>query len=233
MTKLAVMQPYWFPYIGYYQLLYSVDKFVFLDDVNFIKKGWINRNRIISSGEEKLITIPLVKASQNRKIKDIDVVAGEQWKNKIIKLLSHSYAKSRYFDQVIDLVIKSIDYEGSSISGFATSSILSVIDYLGGCDVEISYSSEQENSDLKGQNRILSICKNGRCSTYINALSGMDLYTKQDFLMNDIDLLFLHPKIQEYRQNSSVFLPGLSIIDVLMMNPPDKVREMLASYSLV
>ena len=232
MTKLAVMQPYWFPYIGYFQLLYSTDKFVFLDDVNFMKKGWINRNRFICSGQEKLITIPLVKSSQNKKIKDIAVVFEDQWKRDIIKLISHSYSKSPYFDEVMNLVINSIDSKSSSISDFSAISIVAVMDYLGGFDVEISYSSEQGSIAFNGQNRIISMCEKSGCSTYINLMGGMHLYNKQEFLKRNISLLFLHPKIQEYPQHTRTFIPGLSIIDVLMMNSPQQVRAMLNNYDL-
>jgi hypothetical protein len=227
------MQPYWFPYIGYYQLFHAVDKFIFLDDANFIKKGWINRNRINSSGSESFITIPLAKASINRKINTIDTHDDDRWKKKITNTLVHAYAKAPYYQPVADVVEKSLSNKDDGIVAYASKSVASVLSYLDVPTVEIGYSSEIESTGLKGQDRIIQICENAECTTYINLSGGMSMYNKDDFEKRGIKLSFLSPVLEEYPQKASSFLPGLSILDVLMMNSPSEVRKFLASYQLV
>lgn len=231
--KLAIMQPYWFPYIGYFQLLQAVDKFVFYDDVNFIKQGWINRNRIVVSQQDKLITIPLHKASSYQKIRYTNVAFDTKQKEQMIRTLYQAYAKAPYRSKIINLVEQSFDIKQTSISDFAASSIHQVINYLKLKSPEFVYSEKYGNSTLVGQERVLDICIKENCTTYINSIGGVKLYNREHFLSKGVNLRFLETTFQQYPQLSPRFIPGLSIIDILMMNSPDTARKMLTNYNLL
>lgn len=116
--KLAIMQPYFFPYIGYFQLIHAVDKFIILDDVNYINRGWINRNKIIINGEAKWFTLSLDKASQNKLIKEINISSKDVFHEKLLKTLKIFYGKAPYFNQVYDLLNKLFKIENYNLSSF-------------------------------------------------------------------------------------------------------------------
>jgi hypothetical protein len=157
--KVGIMQPYFFPYIGYYQLIQAVDKFILLDDVNFIKRGWINRNRIAVNKHEHLFTIPLEKTSQNKLIKDIEVSDAFNWRATLLKTISYNYKKAPYYAVAFPLIEDIILYNERQLSGFLYYSLTRILDYL---DVRttIVYSSRvYNNSEFKGQERIIDICQ--------------------------------------------------------------------------
>ncbi|HEX8397609.1 MAG TPA: WbqC family protein [Pyrinomonadaceae bacterium] len=229
--KIAVMQPYLFPYIGYFQLLNAVDKFVVFDDVNFIKKGWINRNNILVNGQKYLFTVPLKDASQNKLIKEIEIAEGD-WQKKFLKTLSQSYKKAEFFDETFALIEKTV-YSGESfIAKLILGSLLLLKDALG-INTEIVPSSEiYNNRELKAQDRILDICKQEKASEYVNPAGGTELYDRRNFSENGVKLFFLKPQPFTYRQFGDEFVPHLSIIDVLMFNGAAGTRELLSKYDL-
>lgn len=214
--KIAIMQPYFFPYIGYFQLINLVDEFVVYDDVNYINRGWINRNKICVSGNEKYIQVPLNKVSQNKLIKDISVVSEDKWKQKIIKTVEFNYKKSPFFNKVITLLTEVLYSSYSSIAELNLIGIKAVVQFLNIQTHIIETSTNFSNSSLKGQDRILDICQQQKAETYINPIGGRDLYNKELFEVNNLTLKFLNPRAVSYPQQSKTFLPFLSIIDVLM-----------------
>lgn len=220
--KLGVMQPYCFPYIGYFQLYNLVDKFIYLHDVNYINKGWINRNRILinASSTEYLFTIPLKKASQNKKINEIELAEDYlSWKRKFLQTLKHYKAES-YFDLVYPLLNKILEPE-KTIDLQAIKSVEEIAKYLD-INKETELSSKYEL--LKGEQRILTICKQNNVSTYINPIGGIELYSKENFEREKINLLFLKPNDK---------LPKLSIIDLLMRHSKVEIKEMLGEFECV
>ena len=231
--KLAIMQPYFFPYIGYFQLINSVDKFIFYDDVNYIKGGWVNRNNILVNGNNFWITLQLKKASPNKNINEIYV--GNN-KGKIIKTIYQYYKKAPYFNHcipIIDLIFNNIN-SGMLLSSVAALTIKEVAKYLA-IDVKFEFSSlVYENTKLlRKEDRLIKICKLNGAKTYINPIGGKSLYTKEIFKKNDIDLFFLKTLPIEYKQFKDKFVPNLSIIDVMMFNSIEKIREMLFDFELV
>lgn len=225
--KLAIMQPYFFPYVGYYQLANLVDKFIFFDDVNYIRRGWVNRNRILISGAEKYITIPVLYAEVNAKINEIKISNDLDWRRKILQQLAHSYKKAPYYKQAFGVVERVIYSSDESLSDIAKSSIKFVFNYLG-LNQNFQSSSEMSASENKGQARIIDICKSEGAGIYINAPGGRELYDPADFYQEKIEIRFLNIVLNEYPQFSGCFHPGLSMIDVMMFNSPEKIRQMLA-----
>ena len=235
MMKIAVMQPYIFPYIGYFQLINAVDLFVFYDDVNFIKQGWINRNKILLNGNAFLFTIPLEKATSFCLIKEtlINEKFYGNWKDKFKQSIVQNYKKAPFFDEVNNIIIKVLDSKCKTISGLAIESVQAVSNYL---KIETNFliSSERyDNIDFERKDRLLDICKKENASQYINALGGQELYDVESFHEKNIKLSFIKNLPQEYKQFKNEFVPGLSIIDVLMFNSPTEVKLMLDNYVLV
>jgi hypothetical protein len=232
--KLAIMQPYIFPYIGYFSLIHSVDKFVFFDDVNFIKRGWINRNKILSSKKELLFSIPLKKASQNKLINEIFIADEVPWEDKLLRTIEHSYGREPGFIKAYPLIEEVVRYKAEKISELANFSIMKICKYL---EIERDFvnSSALLGIDLnkRGQDRIIDICKNVDADTYNNAIGGMSLYSKDLFKENNIKLNFISPIITPYNQSSEKFISHLSIIDILMYNKKEDVIKMIESYEHV
>jgi|SRR5690606_3184039 len=233
--KIAVMQPYIFPYIGYFQMVNAVDKFVFYDDVNYIKQGWINRNRILGSNKDYLFTVPLKNASSFSLISEtlINEVLFEKWKLKFLQTIQQSYKKAPHFERVFDMLKTFFNSNYVSISEMAIESVKLVSEYLG-LDTEFVLSSETyQNKELERQERLIDICKTENANHYINALGGQELYKKEDFLKEGIQLDFIKTQQIEYKQFNNEFMPWLSIIDVLMFNSKEEIAEMLNKYELV
>ncbi|MFS2015445.1 WbqC family protein [Massilia sp. CT11-108] len=226
--NLAIMQPYFFPYIGYFQLIAAADKFVFYDDVNFIKNGWINRNRLVLAGTTRYITVPLAGASPFLKINQINLQDGEGWRRKLLESLRHSYSKAPYFDDVSALV-QEVLVANEKISEVAKASLTAVCRHLGLEREFVSSSSIYGNDALSGQARVLDICSKEGATAYYNLPGGKDLYSEQDFARQNISLHFIQPRIEPYPQFTEQFQPGMSIIDVLMFNDRAKAKAMICS----
>lgn len=230
--RLAIMQPYLFPYIGYFQLIHAVDRFVVYDDVNYIKKGWVNRNNILVNNGPFLFTVPLVGASQNHLIKDLLVSSEEPWRAKLLRTISSSYTKAPYFDRVFPLVDQALAVEGVSISVFNIGILRAVCHYIGISTTIIPSSTVYEASHLKGQERILHICAKEKADHYINPIGGVELYDRGRFADRGVQLSFLRSGLPAYQQFGGDFSPGLSIIDVLMFNAPEAVLAMMDQFEL-
>lgn len=228
--KLAVMQPYFFPYLGYFQLLHAVDKFVSFDDVNFIKKGWINRNYILLRCQPHRITVPLSQASQFKSIAATRVAAAGLWQANILKTLQQAYARAPFFKPVYALVEDVIKAPSGSLADLALDSIRAVMEYLSLPAKIHPSSSGYGNRSLKGPARILDICRQENATAYYNLPGGEALYERAAFAAAGIELHFIQPGEPRYRQFDCSFVPHLSILDVLMFNAPEKVREFLDCY---
>lgn len=232
MIKLAIMQPYFFPYIGYFQLIAAVDKFVIYDDVNFINKGWINRNNILINGKAGLISVPLKGASQNKLIKDIAPVSENKWRNTLLKTIEQNYKKAPMYSSVYPLLQYLINDEAETISELNYKGIKAVCYYLNISTTLIPSSVVYGNSDLKGQFRILDICIKENAQHYINPVGGMELYNREVFNKEGISLSFIRSEPSPYKQLTNEFIPALSIIDVLMFNDLEQVKILLNQFNL-
>lgn len=231
-ATIAIMQPYLFPYLGYFQLAAAVEKFVFYDDVNYICGGWINRNRINLNGESAFFTVPLAKASSFRKINEIKVVSDRHWKDKIFRTLRHAYGKAPFFPITMPLFEDVLDSNEAFIGEIAKKSIIRVASLLGLKTVFISTSANYNNSELSGAARVIDICRLESADCYINLAGGKALYHTQYFSSHQVTLRFLSPGLQPLKQVSERFLPGLSIIDLLMYYDIEAIREMLSLATL-
>jgi hypothetical protein len=230
--KLAIMQPYFVPYIGYFQLINLVDRFVIYDDVNYIKGGWINRNRILINSEPRYLTVPLKGMSPNKLINEIFLTSEEKSMDKLMKTIYMAYKSAPFFDEVFSLLKECLMCRGN-ISGFNTQIIKKICFYLGIKTQIIETSTRYNNKDLKGQNRVLDICRQENATHYINPIGGQSLYDANTFKENGIQLNFINTAYFEYKQFNNDHVPFLSIVDIMMFNSPDEITQMLDKYTLV
>lgn len=227
------MQPYIFPYIGYFQLIKEVDLFVFYDDVNFIKRGWINRNRLLQNNEAQLFSVPLIKASQNKLINEVELGFDEKWKNQFFLTLKHNYSKAPYYENVIGLVEDVFSEDLKTISDLAISSVLKSCSYLGlNTKYELSSDAFPETKGMDKADRLIEICKKSNGTEYINPAGGVELYDKDYFEAREIKLFFIENEIIPYAQFGNDFVGGLSILDVLMFNSREQVIDLLKCYKI-
>ncbi len=231
--KIAIMQPYIFPYIGYFQLINAVDKFILYDDVNYIKGGWINRNQILLGGKKTYFTLDLKDSSSFKKINQILVVGRV---DKLIKTLRQAYSKAPYFDNVFPIIEKIFSNitTNSLISNIAEISLKEISMYFNiKTQFELSSEKYSESIDLLKEERILKICKLNNSETYINAIGGKDFYDKKYFSDNKVNLFFIKSNLIQYQQFKNDFIDNLSIIDVMMFNSLIEIQQMLGDYELI
>lgn len=232
--KVAIMQPYFFPYLGYFQLINEVECFVFYEDVNWINRGWINRNSIIVNKQASLITVPCKDTSQNKKINTICHGLDRTVTKKLLKTIEHSYKKAPFFEKVYPLLEDVLRTESNYIADISISSIKIVSNYLK-IDVDFKKSSDLKIDDkFSGGDRLIKICKSLKSKNYINPIGGKNLYDKSYFQASDISLNFLQMNQVEYPQNNESFVANLSIIDLIMNVDPSIIKnKYLNEYTIL
>lgn len=232
--KLAIMQPYFLPYIGYFQLINAVDVFVVYDNIQFTKKGWFHRNRILVNGTDKMFSVPLKKDSDyldvaQRELADSFVSES----NKIIRKIQASYQKAPYYKEVMPLIEECFQLGSGNLFDFIHTS-LKLLTRFFQIDTDMIISSAIDiDHTLKSQDKVIAICKNLNADIYINAIGGQNLYVPEVFRNERIELRFIKTKFVEYKQFDNEFVPWLSIIDVLMFNSMEDVKKNIKEYELV
>lgn len=232
--KLGLMQPYFMPYIGYWQRIKAVDRHVIYDDVNYIKNGWMNHNRILLNGEEHLFNIPLIGASPNKLINEVGVNNSPKVQDKMLKTLEQGYKKSRYFYEAMSCLEPILKSPETNLAKYLEFQIREICKYMGiETELLMSSSIDKDNS-LKGRDKVVAICKTQGAEIYYNALSGDHLYDKTDFANEGIQLVFIRDRGSvQYTQRSKEFIPSLSIIDVLMNCSKEELGDLLEDYELL
>lgn len=235
--RLGIMQPYFFPYIGYWQLINAVDEFIIFDIVQFIRHGWIERNRILKPQEGwQYISAPLEKHHRETLIKDIRIKNGNEWKDTIIRQLSHYKKRAPFFNNTIDLLYDIFLNDYDTITQFNYNAISKICSYLNintkivilkELNLEIEYASAPDEWALN-------ICKKiPECNEYWNPEGGKTFFNEQKYITNNIKIRFLKAKNIEYNQHRDRFEPYLSIIDVMMFNSQETIKKMLTDYELI
>lgn len=228
------MQPYLFPYIGYFQLMDAVDRFVVADDLQFIKQGWINRNRLLINGVPAYFTVPLKRHPSDALIREVEIDdrPARRWRRTLLKTIGNFYRRAPSFEPVFPIVERVIAGPFNLIADMARASLREVGSYLGISATIVESSSVFGNAHLKAQERVLDTCRAAGATDYVNAIGGRDLYAAEAFLSRGIRLHFLCGDAIEYPQFGSPFVPSLSIIDVLMCTSQTEARALLKRYRL-
>ena len=233
MKSVGIMQPYFFPYIGYFQLIAAVDVFIVYDNIKFTKNGWINRNRMLQNGKDAMFTLPLKGGSDYLDVREREL-ATDFKRDKMLNLFKGGYRSAPYFSQAFPLIERIVRYEDANLFRFLHHSIVKTCEYL--CiATEIGIASEIAiNHELKNQDKVIALCAAVGATKYLNAIGGTKLYSKEAFLEKGIDLKFVISKPFEYAQLGCGFVPWLSIIDVIMFNPLDTVQACISTnYELI
>jgi len=231
--KLGIMQPYLFPYIGYWQLLNAVDRYIIADDVNFIKAGWINRNNILLKGKPYKVIIPIKDASSNRLICDTEILDDQYWRNKLLKTISSSYKKAPFYNDVFPIIDDIINQKEVKISRYLEYSIRRICEYLLIDTQIVMATSVDDGKVLPCAEKVIDICKMQGADQYYNAIGGQELYSYEEFCKSGIEISFVKTNPIVYKQFKNVFVPDLSIIDVMMFNSVQEMHELLSGFELV
>lgn len=232
--KSAIMQPYFLPYLGYWQLINAVDVFVIYDDVQYSKRGWFSRNNLLLNGKKTLFSIPLEKSSDYLDVKD-KFISKSSKKNitKILNSIKQSYRNAPHFDSVYPLVESIFEFEDDNLFNYIYNSVNKICDHIG-INTKVVISSDLGlDKSLKGVKRVIDINKKIDSSFYINPIGGVKLYDKAEFESHGIELKFLESKLPSYDQNIENFEPYLSIIDVMMWCSKAEVKLFLNEYELI
>lgn len=233
--SIAIMQPYFFPYISYFQLINAVDTFVIYDNIQYTKKGWINRNRLIFNNKIEYFTINLVKDSDYLDVveRKISPLFFEKESKKILNKIKQNYRKAPFFNEIYPILIKIFFLKTDNLFDYIFESLKIISDYFEIKTILIKSSSLNINHELKGVNKVLGICNILNANNYINPIGGIELYNKKEFLKEGVTLNFLKSYQIKYHQFNIDFVPNLSIIDVMMFNSKEEIKEMLNKFQLV
>lgn len=227
------MQPYFFPYLGYFQLIAAVDVFVVYDNIKYVKSGWINRNRILRNGEAVPFSLPLKGAADRLDVRDREI-ARDYRADRLLNQVRGAYRAAPHFAETCSLIEGILRYSDHNLFGFLHHAIRCVCNRLGiATQIRISSALAIDHA-LKKQDKVLALCRALGTDTYVNAIGGQELYSREDFLHQGLELKFLRSKPYEYPQFGGAFVPFLSIIDALMFNPLERVRDcVFENYELV
>jgi len=231
--KLAIMQPYFLPYIGYFQLIAAVDMFIVYDNIKYTKKGWINRNRMLQNGKDAMFSLPLKSDSDYLDVCERELAADFN-RDKLLNQINAAYRRAPYFAQTFPLVEQIVRYDDTNLFRFLHHSIVKTCEHLNiATEIRVS-SGIAIDHNLKNQDKVLALCAAVGANAYVNAIGGMELYSKETFREKGIDLKFIRSKPFEYAQFGDAFVPWLSIIDVMMFNSlADVEQRILCNYVLV
>ena len=228
------MQPYLFPYLGYFQLINAVDKIVIYDNIEYTRKGWINRNRILLDGKDKFFTIPVKKDSDFLNIRERYLADNSEIKiRKILAQISNSYRKAPFFKEIYPVLERLFLSGKKNLFDYVFNTISEICTLLE-IKTELIISSELKmDHDLKAEQKVLEINRILNSDIYINPIGGTELYDKENFKNKGVELLFIKSKPISYDQSGNEFTEGLSIIDVMMFNDLNKVKSFLNEFELV
>lgn len=230
--KIAVMQPYLFPYIGYFQLIKAVDTYVLYDDVQWIR-GWINRHTILQNGGEEKGTLAVEKHGSRDLINQVSFISDSQLKKDYLNKIRNAYQKAPHFQEIFPLIEDIVNYENRAVPYLIAYSIKQLSKLLN-IKTQLLLSSEIDyNRTLNAQDKIIDIVQKLGGNIYINNINGQHLYNREDFAAQNLTLKFLEKEIEPYKQFDNEFVPYLSIIDVLMFNDIETVRKMVIKGKLV
>lgn len=231
--KVAIMQPYFLPYIGYFQLINAVDLFIVYDNIKYTKKGWINRNRMLLNGADAMFSLPLKKDSDA-----LDVVkrflAADFDREKLLNGWKGAYAKAPYFEQTIPLLERVVRNTEQNLFRYIHAAISETCGHLGiRTQIRISSTIPIDHA-LKNEEKVLALCEAVGADTYINPVGGLEMYSRDAFQARGVNLKFIQSNSFEYDQFKNPFVSWLSIVDILMFNAiPDVQRQVRHGFQFI
>ena len=232
--KTGIMQPYFLPYLGYFQLINACDSFVVYDNIQFTKKGWIHRNRMLLNGKDMMFTLPLKNDSDYLNVDQRFLGENyEKEKAKILGQVKSSYSKALHFKTAFPIIEDIFNDSERNLFAFIFNALKKINNYLDITTPLIVSSTIDIDHSLKGKHKVIALIKKLGADTYINPIGGMELYSKDEFSENGIALQFHKMKPVVYPQFSNEFIPYLSILDVMMFNDKTTIRGFLNEFELL
>lgn len=227
---VGIMQPYFLPYMGYWQLISAVDEFVIYDNIKYTKKGWINRNRFLQNGKDELFSLPLKADSDTLDVAERELSPDFE-RDKLIRQLQGAYRKAPHYTENFPVIEDIIKNPEQNLSEYISASIHKLCEYLG-IGTKLTASSEVaiDHQSLKGQDKVMAICHALDATSYLNPIGGLELYDKSTFEKSGLELSFLRSQVLPYQQFGQPALPHLSILDVLMFNSREQTQAYLSSF---
>lgn len=233
MKRVAVMQPYFLPYIGYFQLIGAVDEFIVYDDIQYTKKGWINRNRYLCEGRDRLFSLPLQAGSSLADVRERRLAAGFD-REALLNRLREAYRQAPCFEETFPLVESVVRHDEANLFAYLLHSIRAVGSHLGIATPLTVSSTLGTDRALAGADRVIALCRRAGADTYINPIGGRELYAADAFARHGLALRFLRSGEVRYPQFGDGFVPALSIVDVLMFNGREATRRLVdGAYELL
>ena len=233
--KLGIMQPYFFPHMGYYSLIHHVDRWIFFDTVQYIRRGWINRNRILKPQEGwQYIQVPVRKHAREMPIKDVRVSDANDWRGRAFRQLEHYQKIAPYYEDVTEFLRDALENDLSSLAELNAHLIAKTFAYLAlPFEYEMFSAMDLRLGEVAAPGDwALEISRELEASEYINPPGGREIFDKERFAAASIQLQFLTANPAEYSQRRREFIPGLSILDVMMFNSRDEIHGMLNDFEL-
>jgi len=231
--SVAIMQPYLFPYLGYFQLMHHVDQFVVFDTAQYIRRGWINRNRILLDQKPHTFTLPVRKAPRDTLIADMLLASDAKAVSKLLHTIYVAYREAPYFESTYAMVESILQSTESSLCIRLVDQLQQILTHLN-IDTQITLASQIEVRSVEGaENRILGMCEALGATTYINPWNGQDLYTPTRFHERNMHLGFLEMQVIPYPQKVTEFVSHLSIVDVLMHCSVEEIHRLLSQYRIL
>ena len=225
--RVAIMQPYFLPYIGYWQLIADADAFVIYDNIKYTKHSWINRNRFLLNGEPRVFSLPLRHGPDEADVIEREI-AGNYLPQDLMRRFEGAYKKAPHYAETMEVIVRVLWCKDVNLFGYIRNSVEEIAGHLGITTPIIRSSAiEIDHMNLKSQDKVLAICKALNATEYVNASGGVELYDRIKFQEQGIRLDFIRSKALRYQQFGETFVPWLSIVDVLMFNPIEQVREII------
>jgi len=229
---VAAMQPYFFPYIGYFQLMAACDLFVIRDDAQFIAGGWVNRNRILVGGMPRWITMPVARAPHHLPIKAREYLLDHPLARRIRRRIVAAYEGAPYFAATMVTIDEALSCQDANVAEYNTR-LLAMLARRLGINTPVCMASGIGSTQLRGEQRVIEICIQVEASTYVNPVGGAHLYDRTHFAEFGVMLRFLRSCAPAYRQFGDASVSSLSVIDVMMFNDASSIAEMIRAYHLV
>lgn len=235
MKRVAIMQPYFLPYIGYFQLINAVDEFIIYDNIQFSKKGWFHRNRLLQNGKDEYFTLPLKKDSDFLDVKERFL--SESWeseKDKILRKIRENYRKAPFFEATFPLIEAIFNFKNTNLFEFSFNSLKTLCKWL---DIKtafiISSTLDIDHGSLRGEAKVVALCKASHATHYVNPIGGLELYNRTNFENSNLELSFIKSKPIVYQQFNESFVPWLSILDLMMFNSKDQIKLWLSEFDVI
>lgn len=231
------MQPYFFPYPGYFSLIKATNKWIVFDTPQYANYSWMNRNRIINCNDDNWMyfIVPLKKRPLRTSINSIVIQNEVNWKEKIISQLGYYKKHAPYYNHVVEFLRETLTSEFVKLSDLNIHTLKATCKYIGiDFNYEIYSEMNLQIEDIHAPDEWgLNICKAMGVSKFINPERGQNFIDRQKYLNEKVDIKFLEYRYPDYDQKMEEFIPGLSIIDAMMFNSPKELKVILEDYKLV